>query len=170
MPRGTQLTAAQLRERNAQIWTRRLEGHTETMIAAEFGLTQGRVSQLLKDLTAARGEPERETLRQLAADKLDAMERAALGVLRAKHVMIRGDGVVRRWVVDAETGLPIRDPETGEFAEIEVEDDAPVLAAIAHLLRVEERRARMFGYDAPAVVENRNYDYTVNGLAPEDLK
>lgn len=172
MPRGVRggLNAAQVRERNARIWTMRCEGWTEQMIADEIGLTQSRVSQLLKDMTAARGEPERAALRQIAADKLDAMERAALGVLRAKHVVVRGDGVVKRGVVDAETGLPIRDPETGELAEVDLEDDAPVLAAIAHMLRIEERRAKMFGYDAATVVENRNYDYTVNGLAPEDLK
>lgn len=164
------LTAAQVTERNAKIWARRLEGWTEPMIAAEVGLTQARISQLLKDMTAARGEPERATLRQIASDKLDAMERAALGVLGAKHVVVRGDGVVRRQVVDAATGLPIRDPETGEFVEVDLEDDAPVLAAIAQLLRVEERRAKMFGYDAVTVIEQRNYDYTVNGIAPEDLK
>lgn len=172
MPRGVKggLNAAQVRERNARIWTMRCEGWTEQMIADEVGVSQSRIAQLLKEMTAARGEPERETLRRLASDKLDAMERAALGVLKARHVVVRGDGVVRRQVVDAATGLPIRDPDTGEFVEVDLEDDAPVLAAVAHLLRIEERRARMFGYDAPAVVENRNYEYTVNGLAPEDLK
>jgi predicted transcriptional regulator len=49
-------------------------------------------------------------------------------------------------------------------------DPATVLGALDRLLKVQQRRAALAGLDAPQVVEQRQYSYSVNGVDPEVLK
>lgn len=170
MPRGVKgLTALQVKERNLRIWELRVAAWTVAQIAVEIGLGEQRVRQILTEAAQGRGEPERAQLRQIASDKLDDWERMTLQVLRKKHVLVRGDGVVGEWRPDPVTGFPQRD-ETGEVIMFPLEDTAPVLSAVDRLLKIEERRSKMFGSDAAVKVESHNYDYSVNGIASEDLK
>lgn len=149
--------AAAAAERKAKIWQRKIDACTDAQIAAEFGISQTRVRQILdealKDITA----PVADDLRKVAKAKLDQAERAVLEVLRRRHVQVSGGKVVRD--VDPATGV-----------EVELEDDGPVLTAVQTLLRVEARRAAMFGYDAPQQTVVQSYSYTVNGVDPADVK
>jgi hypothetical protein len=63
--------------------------------------------------------------------KLDALERAAWQVLRARHITVQHGKIVR--------------DEDGNA----VIDDAPTLNAIDRILKIAERRARLLGLDAP---------------------
>jgi hypothetical protein len=63
--------------------------------------------------------------------KLDALERAAWQVLRARHITVQHGKIVR-----GEDGEPVI-------------DDAPTLNAIDRILKIAERRARLLGHDAP---------------------
>jgi hypothetical protein len=67
--------------------------------------------------------------------KLDALEREAWKVLKAKHVTVQQGRIVR--------------DDDGKT----IEDDAPVLQAIDRLERLMKRRAAFLGLDAPVRVE-----------------
>ena len=79
--------------------------------------------------------------------ELDELAQAARAVLERKHLVVSQGRVVR-------LGKPYIDKETGE-AEVDdgrgepLEDDAPVLQDIDRLLKIQERRARLLGLDAP---------------------
>jgi len=72
---------------------------------------------------------------------LDALEAMANEVLEREHIVVREKGAI----VDPRTGKPLL-------------DDAPVLQAIATILRIKERRAKQIGYDAPARSEVTHHD------------
>lgn len=50
------------------------------------------------------------------------------------------------------------------------QDASTVLGALDRLLKIGQRRAALVGLDAPSVVEQRQYSYSVNGVDPEALK
>jgi len=151
-------------ERDARVWTLSIEGWSQWEIAQEVGITQARVSQIINRVADSIKRPAAEAIIAQENSKLDAAERAVMGVLKAKHVMVRGDGVVRQLIVDIDTGLPLRDPVTNELLEREMEDDAPVLAAVDRLMKIYERRAKLNGLDAPTKIEQTTYAYSVNGV------
>jgi cell division septal protein FtsQ len=84
------------------------------------------VSKVLRDTVQEAGDE----LRALELARLDRLEIAANEVLEREHVTVSNG----RIVVLGESPLP---------------DDAPVLAAIDRLLKIQERRARLLGLDAP---------------------
>jgi hypothetical protein len=64
------------------------------------------------------------------------MYRSVMGVLEREHVTVSHGKIV-----------VTPDPDTGE--ERPLIDDAPILNAVDRLLRIQERRARLLGLDAP---------------------
>ena len=76
-----------------------------------------------------------EEVRQIEADRLDELTRTLYRVLGTKH-----------YVVSVGSGKIALHPETGK----PLQDDGPVIQAVAGLLRVSERRAKLLGLDAPA--------------------
>lgn len=79
-------------------------------------------------------EPAAE-LRQLEMQRLDALYEAALEVLERRHITVSNGKVVY--------------DELGST----VLDDGPVIQAITACLRVQERRAKLLGLDAPTRME-----------------
>lgn len=71
----------------------------------------------------------------LEIERLETMERTAWAVLRRTHVVVSHGRVI----LDAN-----QQPMT---------DDAPTLNAIDRLLKIQERRAKLLGLDAPTRVE-----------------
>jgi hypothetical protein len=76
-----------------------------------------------------------EEVRQIEAARLDELTRTLMRVLATKH-----------YVVSVASGVVARHPETGQ----PLQDDAPVIHAVAGLIRISERRAKLLGLDAPA--------------------
>lgn len=148
-------------ERNTQIWQLRLENKTQREIAEAVGLSQAQVSSVLADMIKERKEEASEALREFEVGKLDRLERAMLNVLAREHLTIQGGKVVRESYVDLDgtehPGEPYR-------------DDGPAMAAVDRLLKIAQRRAALLGLDAPTKIEQTSYDYTVNGVSPEDLR
>ncbi len=107
----------------------RVAGLTERQIAAEEGLSQPRVHGILATAIRARVEPEVDDLRRLAQERLDDQRRSINAVRSRTHFVVQGGKVVKD-----DDGTPLV-------------DDGPVLAANAALLKLEEREARMYGYD-----------------------
>lgn len=84
-----------------------------------------------------------DELRRLAAERLDYLTRKAFEVLDATHYVHTPGGKL----VHGPDGRPLLDP-------------MPVLHAIDRLLRIDERRARLFGLDAPA----RDWEPTIDEI------
>ncbi|WP_329592139.1 hypothetical protein OG195_27320 [Streptomyces sp. NBC_01362] len=118
-------------EREAEAARLRSLGWTYQRIAdtlgwANKGDAHHAVSKVLRDTVQEAGDD----LRSLELTRLDALYVAATEVLEREHVTVSNGRVVDLH------GAPIP-------------DDGPVLAAIDRLLKIQERRARLLGLDAP---------------------
>lgn len=122
------LTTAQ---REAEAARLRSLGWTYQRIADELGWSNKgdahhAVQKVLRDTVQEAGDD----LRALELSRLDTMYVAAMEVLERSHVTVSNGKVV---TLD---GAPLP-------------DDAPVLAAIDRLLKIQERRSKLLGLDAP---------------------
>ncbi|MFJ6319693.1 hypothetical protein ACIQJW_26785 [Streptomyces californicus] len=118
-------------ERDAEAARLRSLGWSYPRIAAELGWktradAHNAVKRVLKETVREAGDD----VRTLELERLDRLEAAANEVLEREHVTVSNGRVV----VLHEAPLP---------------DDGPVLAAIDRLLKIQERRARLLGLDAP---------------------
>lgn len=95
------------------------------------GAAAADIYKVLADRTREMGEAT-AGLRTIETDKLDAMERVILNIMRKPHIL-------------AQQGRVVIDPNTGQPAE----DPGPVFQCIDRLLRIAERRAKLLGIDAP---------------------
>jgi len=125
----------QVERRHKAIEMRRV-GIPWEKIAEECGYSTPAVAaadiyKVLSDRVREMGDAV-SALRSLEADKLDAMERVIINVMRKPHIL-------------AQQGRIIIDPATGKPAE----DPGPVFQCVDRLLRIAERRAKLLGIDNP---------------------
>jgi hypothetical protein len=129
-------------ERDAQASALYDQGWTYKRIAAELGMSnQGRahdaVMRHLKRIPVA----DVESIRRQMEQRLSEMRRIALAVAGKDHIA-HGQG----------RAVEIEDPDNpGTY--IKVHDDGPKLQALDRLLRIEERRAKLYGADMPTRTE-----------------
>lgn len=154
---GRYLRALEDVQRDADACRLRQRGHTYQQIADTLcypDRTQARrgVERAMADVIT---EPAEE-VRRFELDRLDHAYRAALAVLEREHLVVDHGKVVYH------DDRPLR-------------DDAPVLQAIDRILRIQERRAKLLGLDAPAKVQvitdddlDREYERLVAELADFD--
>lgn len=119
-------------EREAEAARLRSLGWTYQRIADELGWSNKgdahhAVQRVLRDTVQEAGDD----LRALELTRLDALYVAANEVLARKHVTVSNGRIV-----SGTDGGPIL-------------DDAPVLQAIDRLLKIQERRSKLLGLDAP---------------------
>lgn len=88
-----------------------------------------------------------DDLRKQEQAKLDILEKSVYKVLNAFHPMV-ANGTVVRDIREDENGNPLID-ENGNPVTVRLVDAAPVLTAVSKALQVMERRARLWGLDAP---------------------
>lgn len=121
-------------------------------IGARFGVTKQRAYQLYKEGLAQIPFPEVVEYRNEQLERLDALLVAANKVLAREHYAVSNGKVVYH------NNNPVR-------------DDGPVLAAIAAVVRIEERRAKLLGLDMPARthVTVEDATYRVLGVGDADL-
>lgn len=141
MPRKSRRDVHQI-ERDARAVDLRRNGLTYRQIAAELGFSSvasahEAVQRGLMDTIAETNDE----VRRLELDRLDHLARTALKILGKPHLVVSQGRVARH-------------PETGET----LVDSGPVLAAIDRLLKIQERRAKLLGLDAPAKVEMLTID------------
>lgn len=135
--RGRFLRTSDTAERDGNACRMRNLGHSYDEIAAELGFG---------DRGAARKAVERAMLlsvqepaaeqRAMQLAKLDLLLRKAWEVLYARHIVVN-------------QGRVVLDPDSGE----PLVDHGPVLAAVNSVLKIEERRSKLLGLDAPVRVE-----------------
>jgi hypothetical protein len=128
-------------ERDAECAKLYDKGWTYQRISDHFGMSgapkaHDAVKRHLKRIPVA----DVESIRQQMEQRLQEMRAIAASVAERQH-LAHSNGRV----------IVAHDPVTGE--EIEVHDDGPKLAAIDRLLRIEERRAKLYGADMPSKTE-----------------
>jgi hypothetical protein len=122
-------------DRDAQALELRADGASYRQIAERLGVSISTAWTCVeRGLDRTRREPA-DRLRVLEGERLDRLQDAAVQVLQARHVVVSGGKVVK-----GADGSPLV-------------DHGPTLAAVRTLLAVQERRAKLFGLDAPVKVD-----------------
>lgn len=138
IPRGGDgkfIATADTAERDAAACRLRRDGHSFEAIAAALGYaTKGAAHRAVQRALLAIVREPAEDLRTLELERLDYLYLKVLKILEKRHIVIQHGKVVTH------EGVP-------------VEDDAPTLSAVAHLLKIQERRAKLLGLDAPKQIE-----------------
>lgn len=131
---------ANLEGRNGEIWRAYYRGEKQGDIAARYGITQARVSQICAQVRASIEPQERAELLKSELDLLSDMRREVLTLLfdmGGAPVTAGKDGDI------------VRDPETGEV----VRDHTGRLNAARVALSISERIAKAAGLDAAQKLE-----------------
>ncbi|MEV6036019.1 hypothetical protein AB0L65_33030 [Nonomuraea sp. NPDC052116] len=119
--------------RDAEAARLRVRGLTYRQIAAELGMAgPGKAHEAVQRVLKETVQDAADDLRAVELDRLDQMYQAALKVLETEHYAISHGKVICL----EEGGEPLA-------------DDGPVLQAIDRLLKIQERRAKLLGLDAP---------------------
>ncbi|MEU7170327.1 hypothetical protein ABZ949_02400 [Micromonospora tulbaghiae] len=131
---------AQVANRRAEAVNMRMAGASYQHIADTLGYnSRGAACQdVSRALEAAIAEQTRtaEVYREEELQRLDLLLAEAWRVMKRAHVTVSHGRVIR----DDDTDEPLL-------------DDGPVLAAIDRVLKIQERRAKLLGLDAPTKVE-----------------
>ncbi|MFJ9214240.1 hypothetical protein [Streptomyces sp. NPDC102264] len=123
------LTAA---ERDAEAARLRSRGWPYQRIADELGYAdRGEAHHAVGRVLKATVQEAGDELRTLELERLDAMYASVMDVLERKHFTVSNGKIMY-------------------MGDQPLEDDGPVLQAVDRLLRIQERRARLLGLDAPA--------------------
>lgn len=146
--RGRFLPSADSHERDAEALRMRAAGATLAKIGEELGYGHpANVLRVIKKRTGETLKPAVDEYRRSMDASLDELEAACMAVLEAAHVKIH-------------------DGEAVTLDGKKVIDDAPVLAATQAILKIHERRAKLWGLDAPVKTEVGVHavKYTVDGV------
>ena len=136
-------------ERDAKGMRLRASGYTWQRIADELGYADRAHAKVqIERSYRANMKQDVQAYRETVDAQLDELYAAAMAVKEARHLKVTNGSVVF-------------DPESGGL----MEDDAPVLAAIDRMIKIVERRAKLYGLDAPTKVqaEVQNVRVTVEG-------
>jgi|SRR5579859_2329870 len=140
MARPTKAQRVTIVQRRAAAVTMRQQGADWQTIADKLGYkTRGAACQDVNralEQAVAEQATSVEALRQQELNRLDELWADAYAILKRRHLTVN-------------QGRVILDPDTGE----KLRDDAPRLQAIDRLLKIQERRAKYLGLDAPTKVE-----------------
>lgn len=162
-PSGRFLRTAESIRRDNEAAALRAKGRTFQRIADELGYASRAKAKEGYDRALAEipAEGARDAKR-IDLERIDRLIAEAWDVLERKHVTVSQGHIVGRFAGFA------KHPDTGEtFVNSdgesiplydELEDDAPVLAAIDRIEKLIGRRARILGYEAPKQVEVRTID------------
>lgn len=130
------------------------QGWSYQRIADELGFaSKGHAHDAVQRAYDAIDLAGAEQAKKADLERLDRLIEQAWAVMLRPHFAVANGRVVRRFVdVERdEDGIERLDADGKEIPVFEdVMDDAPILAAVAHIKGLLERRARIYGYDAPA--------------------
>jgi hypothetical protein len=132
---------SRLAGRNGAIWRAHISGATQEAIAAEHGIHQTRVSQIIREIRETLPPEERSHLVTRETEFLDHLRRIAL------------DLVDRPPIPAYSNGKPILMPPDPDGTQAVAEDHSGRLAAWDRALRAHERLSKLLGLDAAAKVD-----------------
>ena len=113
----------------------RLRGHTYVEIGKKFGVVTSGAQNMVNRAWMDLPLEDTETLVKQELAKLDTLERKYWAIMEKHHPYVTQSGKI-----------PTMDGEV-------IEDDGPVMQAMAGLLRVADRRAKFLGLNAPTRTE-----------------
>lgn len=137
-----------LEGRNGRIWEDYCAGWTQDHLAAKYGLSQTRVSEIIAQVRASIPPTDLDEARQRHLDGVAELQRAAVELARAPLAPAYSNG---RMMVD-EDGRPILDV-TGR------------LNALRVATSISERTAKLLGLDAPTKHEHGMTDQAAQAAA-----
>ncbi|MET8848064.1 hypothetical protein [Amycolatopsis sp. NPDC004625] len=148
---------AETAERQVRAYELALRGLSLRKIAATMTAEGDPIShETARRLIAAEADervaPLATAYRQMQLDRLNELRERVLEIREATHLTVSNGRVV---MLESEDGVKVPLP-----------DDAPVLASVDRLLRIEERIARLLGLDAP---EKAEITSTVEQISPPVL-
>lgn len=149
---GRYVATPETAHRDAEAARLRGKGWTYRRIATEMGYEShtSAIDAVKRALDAIREEPAQE-VRTLELERLDSMYAAVMRVLETKHFTVSQGRLIH-------------------IGDEPLEDDGPVLAAVDRLLKIQERRARLLGLDAPSKAEvGGKLSYEIVGVALDQL-
>lgn len=163
-------------KRDAEIARLRSRSWTYRKIAEHLGMSVSAVYEAVQRTYAEVITEPAEQMRKLELDRLDAMAEEVIKVLERRHVTVSNGKIVRQFAGYElhEDGTLKVDDEGKPIPKFEdLEDDAPVLAAVDRLLKIQERRAKLLGLDIPVKQEidvNAGVEYRIIGVDVGALK
>lgn len=167
-----------LKGRNSEIWQLTLAGWTQERIADKFGITRGRVSQIVKQIRASIPEATREALITTEIERLDHALARCWEVMENTRPVITPSGRAAHEIIeyarDAEGNIRIDEhghPIPKKLRK--VMDEGPTLQAADRIMAISRERRKLLGLDAPtnAKVEHEGgIRYEIVGVDPEALK
>lgn len=143
-------------QRDADAMRMRAKGATYQEIVVALGYSnRSHVQQAIKRHLAGIVPPAAAELRQTMDDQLDELLRRAVAVMDTTHFAISHGQIIYH----------PDDDEFGDTGRKPLTDDSPVLAAIDRVLKIQARRAALWGLDAPAQqrIQVQNVRVTVDG-------
>jgi hypothetical protein len=128
--------ARRLEGRDGNIWRQYAHGATQETLAAQYGISQQRVGQIIREVQATIPEEDLAERRKRAIDSLADLGRMALEIadLDAPQAWSQGRPMVN------DDGTPIMDYGTR-------------LAGLDRFLKVADRQAKLLGLDAAQRVD-----------------
>lgn len=187
-PDGKFVASVEAAIRDAEAARLRGLGMSYRAIAAQLGIDVHTAHDAVKRaLNAIRAEGAAEAVAlelerfDASLQRLDTMQAAAEAVLRRRHVHVSGGKIVMQITAYArdDEGNILLDVDGNPKAENveQLEDDAPVLAAVDRLVKIEvERRAigesrrKLLGLDAEQKVSvSGGVTYEIVGIPAEEL-
>lgn len=153
--------------RDAEAFRMRTREATLNEIALALGYVDAsHVQKALKRHLARIVTPTADEYRKVMDDQLSSMHREVLRVLEATHYKVNNGVVVYHRPVDCGC--------VGDLAEScphykPLVDDAPVLAAVDRLVKIQESRRKLYGLDAPVKHEVEVSTVTVTVKGADDV-
>jgi hypothetical protein len=126
--------------RDSQACILRRDGHTYDEIATQLGYADRSVAyNAVQRALLSVVKDAAEELRTLELERLDYLWKRVVQVLERRHYTVQIGKVIS---------------VTDEYGnKVMLQDDGPVLAAVDRLLKIQERRAKLLGLDAPKQIE-----------------
>lgn len=132
--------------RNREIFHLHVHGWTQYALADKFGMSQQRISQIIREIRELIGPVDVDARRQAMLERLDASRRRMLELAEMNGAPVTA----------GKDGSVVYDPESGGV----VRDYGLRINATRTVLAVDDREAKLLGLDAPAKA-----DLTVHGEA-----
>lgn len=147
--------------RDGEIYQAYIRGRTQSSIAAEHGITQPRVSRIIKQAVKEAPEETKAEQRQKIADLMDHWQSELAKLADREPIPAYSNG---RPIVIKEG-----DREANED-DIVAQDHSGRMKAMELGVKMMESKRKMLGLDAPAQTENVNrVTYVIEGIDPRDL-
>lgn len=168
-----------LKGRNSQIWKLHLEGWTQERIGEKFGISRGRVSQILKQIRASIPQTTRQELIDTEVERLDWVTSMCADLMQGTYLLTNGGRIVHEiteYALDDEGNPRIDDFGNPVPAKLrKLHDPGPVLQAADRFLAASKERRRLLGLDSPKRAEHSGPDgrpiaVDVAELSPDEIR